>query len=247
MPGQVGAELHVVSGQVEAEALHTDRFARRDTALQGEGHFGLAQAETAVGLSGRQAAQQQPGRARAVPGHGGDERVEFVERVHGDQGTVPDGQSQQCQVLGRTGDHEVLPAHTVPQGLAQFGGGSDVDSRPAGGGSFRPHGCLVGLLREVHETVDAGLVEDAVQGAQVGVEGVGQQEVERAAERVGEFLQQPAAQHGVGGRVGQGGKGGKGGGPGHRHSATSVPRPCSRASCAKRCPSAISVTTSPLL
>lgn len=280
-PGrEVGPGLEGVAGEVEGEPLHAQGVPGPHAPVQCRGQFRLGEPEAAVGPVGRQAAQQDPGRTDPPgepPADERDERVEFVQGVDGDQRSVPDGQVQQSRILRGPGDDEVLAPCAVPQGLAQLAHGGHVHAGPAGRGAFDEDGGLVGLLREVHEPLDPGRGQGLPHAPQVGVEGLGQQEVERAAEGVGEFGQQSARQYPLGGFVGQdrhggqggtgrggtggGGRGGTGprGGAGprgrtarrrravHAHSATSVPRPWARASWAKRCPRAMSVTTRPLL
>ncbi len=248
-PGEVGARPDGVSGQVEAEAFHPYGVPGAYAAVECGVQLGGRHPEAAVLLRGRQAAQQQAGRARGAGQGERDEQVEFVQGVDRDQAALERGQAQQGVALGRSGDDEVLAAYAVAEGFAQFRDARHVHARAVGGAAFRPDGCLVGLLRVVHAPGHPGVVEGGAEGGEVGVEAVREQEVEGTVEGVGQFVQQAAVHDPVGARVGVGGQRRYVGGAqaGHRHSATCVPSPWSRASWAKRWPRAMSVTTSPLL
>ncbi|CAM5726992.1 hypothetical protein SALBM311S_03815 [Streptomyces alboniger] len=197
-------------------------------------------------IEGRMRSRMRAG--RDVPRQrGGDHRVEFVEGIDGDQGAVRHGQAQQRRVLGGAGDHQVLAAYAVPECFAQLGGGGDVHARALCGGLLDEGGCLVRLLRVVDEPVHVGRVQSLLHGAEVGGEGIGEQEMEGAVEGVGEFGQQSGCHHRVGGGIRQHRQGRPVRVGAHCHRSTSVPRPASRASWAKRWPRAMSVTTRPLL
>ena len=198
-----------IAGQMEAEALQPDRSPARTAPVQrGRRVSAASMPKRLCGCGGRQPAQQQPRRAHRTGQREGDQQVQFVERVHGDQTAVQEGQPQQFVALGRSGDDDVLAAHPVSEGARAAPRYWPRRRRPRGRRSARIHtAALLAFLRVVHPPLDTGVAQCGAEGGEVGVEPVREQEVEGTAEGVGQLVQQTAVQHPVGVRVGVGGQG----------------------------------------
>src|SRR5690606_6353477 len=118
-----------------------------------------------------------------------------------------------------------------------------VHAETAQRGPLCEDGRLVGLLGVEDPPVDGGAGEHLEEGGRVGVEPLREQHVERPAEPVAQLVQERRALGCEQGALLLAQQRGKR----HRHSGTAVPSPWASASWANRWPSAMSVTTSPLL